>query len=269
MSSRTVNLPAKVLLLCLFFVLFAGPLVVLILYAAAPGWQWPDLLPAQWSGQGAAFLTHRQADIARHLGFSVLYSLLTTALTLVLCLAPAHHFARHSFRGKTLLEGLLLAPALVPAMTFSMGIHYLFIRVGLADSLPGVVLALATFSYPYMLRALITGFQSFGPEYGQYAQHLGANWWMRLVRVELPLLVPAIIAGGSVVFLVAFSEYFLVFLIGGGVVPSYTGYLFPHLSDANRSVASLLTMLFLAVPVLLFVVVEVSVTRAYRRRGMY
>lgn len=253
----------------LFLAFFLVPLVVLVLYALAPNWRWPDMLPARFSGHGLGYLMAQRAEIARHMGYSVFYSLCTTVLTLLLCLAPAHQFARCEFRGKALLEGLLLAPALVPAMTFSMGIHYLFIRAGLADTVPGVVLALSVFSYPYMLRALVAGFQSFGPEYEQCARHLGAGWWMRLTRVELPLLVPAIIAGSSVVFLVAFSEYFLVFLIGGGRVPSYTGYLFPFLGDTDRSIASALTLLFLVVPVLLFLLVEVCVTRAYRRRGMY
>jgi len=264
-----VRRPYSHLLYPLFLAFFLVPLAVLVLYAMAPGWRWPDVLPASLSGRAFGFLASRSGIIARHMGASLVYSLATTGLTLLLCLAPAHHLARHTFRGKAVLEGVLLAPALVPSMTFSMGIHYAFIRLGLADTMPGVVLALSVFSYPYMLRALITGFQSFGPEYEQCARHLGAGWWMRLTQVELPLLVPAMVAGGSVVFLVAFSEYFLVFLIGGGVVPSYTGYLFPFLGDADRSVASALTLLFLLVPVSLFLLVELLVTRAYRRRGMY
>lgn len=249
--------------------LFTVPLAVLVLYALAPAWRWPELWPTEFSGHAALFLAEQHPAIMRQLGSSVFYSLTTVLVTLVLCIAPAHHLARHQFRGKILLEALLLAPALVPVMTFSMGVHYLFIRVGLADTVPGVVLVLSVFSYPYMLRALVTGFQSFGPEYEQCARHLGAGWSMRLTQVELPLLVPAMIAGGSVVFLMAFSEYFLVFLIGGGVVPSFTGYLFPFLSGTDHSVASMLTLIFLAVPVLLFVLVEVTVTRAYRKRGMY
>lgn len=66
---------------------------------------------------------------------------------------PAKTLAFSSFRGKNLLEGLLLLPALVPAMTFSMGLHFIFIKIGLADTAPGVILVLSMISYPYMLRA--------------------------------------------------------------------------------------------------------------------
>ena len=110
----------------------------------------------------------------------------------------------------------MLTPALVPPMTFAMGLHMVFIKLSLADTVAGVVLILALFSYPYMFRALVAGFQTMGKGYRICARNLGAGPVVVFCQVELPLLVPAMIAGGSVVFLVAFSEYFLVFLMGGG-----------------------------------------------------
>ena len=259
------------LFLLLLAVVFVLPLVVLGLYAAAPGWRYPDLVPAHFDGRALRHLVSpgQGPKILAQLAWSVLYSLLTVALSLALCLVPAQHFARCEFRGKRLLEALLLAPALVPSMTFSMGVHYAFLRLGLADTLAGVVLVLTTFSYPYMLRALVAGFQAYDPAYERCAANLGAGFLRRLGQVELPLLLPAVVAGGAVVFLVAFSEYFLVFLIGGGSVPSYTGYLFPVLNSSDRAMGSLLTLIFLAAPLLLFVVTDLAVLRLYRRKGMY
>jgi putative spermidine/putrescine transport system permease protein len=80
--------------------------------------------------------------------------------------------------------------------------------------------------------------------------------------------MPAVIAGGSVVFLVAFSEYFLVFLIGGGSVASFTGTLFPLLNSSNRSLAAILTLIFLCLPIVLFLVIDTILVRAYRKKGM-
>lgn len=245
------------------------PLVILGLYAVAPGWRFPDILPARYDLRSIEFLFSQAAPMARHMASSLSYSLATTLLAFILCLAPARHFARHRFRGHQLLEGLFLAPALVPPMAFSMGTHTVFIRVGLADTSLGVILVLTVFAYPYMLRALTAGFQSYGEEYEICARNLGAGAWQRFFQVELPLLLPAAVAGGSVVFLVAFSEYFLVFLIGGGAVDSFTGYLFPYLTSSDTGIGSLLTLVFLAVPVTLFFIIELSVGRAYRARGLY
>jgi putative spermidine/putrescine transport system permease protein len=67
---------------------------------------------------------------------------------------------------------------------------------------------------------------------------------------------------------VAFSEYFLVFLIGGGTVPSFTGFLFPVITSSNRGLGALVTLVFLAVPVALFVALEILLGGYFRRRGM-
>lgn len=257
------------LFLLLLGCVFLLPPVVLAVYAVAPGWRFPDVLPGRFDGAALRYIASQGPEIAHHMLSSVGYSLCTVFLTLVLCAAPAELLARHSFRGRETVEALLLAPALVPVMTFSMGIHFLFIKAGLTDSVLGVILVLTVFSYPYMLRALIAGYQVIGRDYVLCAANLGAGRREQLLRVELPLLLPSVIAGGSVVFLVAFSEYFLVFLIGGGSVHSYTGYLFPFLTSSNRAAASVLTLLFLIPPVVLFLFVDATVVRIYRKKGMY
>jgi putative spermidine/putrescine transport system permease protein len=257
-----------VLTLLVLVILFALPAGILVLVGLAPGWRFPDLWPAQFSFTGIEFLITHRDQILTALASSFFYSLATVFVTLVMCLTPAAAFARNRFAGKRLLEALLLTPALVPPMTFAMGLHVVFIRLSLADTVPGVVLILALFTYPYMFRALVAGFQTLGEQYRTCAKNLGAGPVTVFWRVELPLLVPAMIAGGSVVFLVAFSEYFLVFLMGGGTVPSFTGFLMPLLASSNRSLAAILTLIFLLLPILLFFVIDGSLMRSYRKKGM-
>ncbi|AGW14222.1 ABC transporter permease subunit [Megalodesulfovibrio gigas] len=257
------------LLLGLVALLFAGPAVVLLGYAVGPGWRYPDLIPDVLDSRSLAFIWSQRLLLGGLLLASAGYSLATAGLCFLLCLAPAALLARQQFRGKALVEGLLLAPALAPAMTFSMGAQTLFIHAGLDDSTAGVVLILTTFSYPYMLRALVAGYETMGTNYGLCAAILGAGPLQRFIRVELPLLLPAAAAGGTVVFLVAFSEYFLVLLIGGGVTPSYTAHLFPYLASSDRSLAAALTLLFLVVPLGMMGLVELVAVRGCRRKGLW
>lgn len=247
---------------------FAVPLAVIVLYAAAGRWAFPSLVPTTFSARAVRYLVSQGPEIAVSLLVSVLYSLATVVTTFALCVLPATVLAWESFRGKDLLNAILLAPAVVPAITFAVGAHVFLIKLGLTESVVGIVLVLSIFAYPYMLRALTNGFSMYGRNYDTCAENLGAGTLTRVLRVHLPMLMPSVISGGSVVFLVAFSEYFLVFLIGGGAVPSYTGYLFPFLNGSDQPIASVLTLLFLAVPVLLFAVVDRTAVRAYRKRGM-
>ena len=254
--------------LLVLVLLFVLPVIVLLLTGLAPGWRFPDVWPDTFSLKGIDYLIRHHDQILTSLGSSFVFSLLTVLLTLFMCLFPAAVFARREFKGKALLEGLLLTPALVPPMTFAMGLHFVFIKLSLTETMVGVVILLAMVSYPYMFRALVAGFQTMGEDYRICARNLGAGTLAIVLQVELPLLIPAVVAGGSVVFLVAFSEYFLVFLIGGGSVASFTGTLFPLLTSSNRSLAAILTLIFLFLPILLFLVMDTAVVRLYRKRGM-
>lgn len=256
-------------LLLVLSAVFVLPVGILALYGVSMEWTFPQVWPARFGSRSVSYVVHQWREISRSLAWSLLYSFLTAGLSFLICLWPAQVFAYEQFRGQAVLEGALLAPALAPAMTFSMGVHFLFIKLGLADNPVGVVLVLTVFTYPYMLRTLVSGYMSFGEDYRRCAKNLGAGPWMRLVRVDIPLLMPAAVAGGTVVFLIAFSEYYLVFLIGGGAVPSFSGYLFPFLNSSDHAVASVLTLIFLAVPIILFILLDAAVARIYRRMGLY
>ncbi|MEX1297458.1 MAG: ABC transporter permease subunit [Desulfotignum sp.] len=265
---KTAGPFTHVLTLVLLTGLFVLPAGILVLVGLAPGWRFPDLWPERFSFTGIGFLITHREQILSSLASSFFYSLATVFVTLCMCLGPAAAFARQRFAGKGLLEALVLTPALVPPMTFAMGLHVVFIKLSLADTVAGVVLILALFSYPYMFRALVAGFQTMGEEIRICARNLGAGPVTVFWQVELPLLVPAMIAGGSVVFLVAFSEYFLVFLMGGGNVPSFTGFLMPLLASSNRSLAAVLTLIFLVLPILLFFILDWGLMRTYRKKGI-
>ncbi len=257
-----------VLFVGLLGLLFVLPLLVLVLYAGAASWQFPQLLPAEFSLRGFEFIGRQAASIALALLSSALYSLAVVGLSFVLTVLPARALAWYPLPMKGVVEALLLSPALLPVMTFSMGAHVLLLRLRLSDTWPGVVVILTVFAYPYMLRALSAGYQRIPADYAVSARNLGAGFWTTLLRVEVPLLLPAFGAGASVVFLVAFSEYFLVFLVGGGAVASYTGYLVPFLKSSDLQIASMLTLLFLVVPLLLFFLLERWMQTVFSKRGM-
>jgi putative spermidine/putrescine transport system permease protein len=252
----------------LFSVLFFFPLFILFFYAFSSSWSFPDIIPIKYDLRAVHYLISHKRDILLSLLSSCLYSFGTIFLTFVITLLPAKMFARASFKGKTVLEGLFLAPALIPPMAFAMGAHYMFIHIGISDTFIGVVLILSLYSYPFMLRALTAGYQTYGENFELCARNIGASTLRILLSIEIPLLLPAMIAGGTIVFLVSFSEYFLVFLIGGGSVPSYSGYIFPLLNSSDKSVASLLTLIFILVPIILFIIIDRVIYRTYRRRGL-
>lgn len=258
----------KAVFYLLLSILIVMPLLMLTAAAFAGVWVFPEILPQNWSLRAWRFITGNGPAIAAALASSALYSLATVVTAALLCWLPAQFLARNRFAGQGMLEAVLLTPALVPAITFSMGLQVVFIRLGLADSIPGVVLVLSLTSYPYMLRALKTGYLAYSRQFDECARNLGAGEVQRVLQVELPMVLPAALSGSGVVFLAAFSEYFLVFLIGGGLVRSFPGYLVPYISGSERSIAAALTLVFLAIPLLLFLLQELFLQWYYHRKGI-
>ncbi|MBN2443938.1 MAG: ABC transporter permease subunit [Spirochaetales bacterium] len=256
------------LFLAFITLLFILPLFIIGIYSISGLWHYPEIIPHTFNIRAFLYIQQQAPLILGSLLSSLFYSLCTVLLTFFITVLPAYAFARNHFRFKSILENLLLAPALLPPITFSMGIHIFFIFLGIADTMIGVILILSFYSYPYMFRSLISGFRAYGREYEICAANLGAGTWERIFRIDFPLILPAFTAGGMIVFLVAFSEYFLVFLIGGGGVPSFSGYLFPFLNSSDRPVASLLTLIFFIIPIVFFVLIEVTVNRMYKKRGL-
>lgn len=240
----------------LYITLFILPVSLLLLLIISGIWRYPNLLPETLSFRSISFFRRNITDINISLISSISYSLLSVLLSLLITILPASTLARDTFKGKVILEALLISPVLIPAITYSMGIHWIFIKTGLSDNFFGVILVLTIFSYPYMLRALTTGFLMYPKEIEITAKNLGANTLYRVIHIDLPLLYPSIISGGTIVFLSSFSSYFLVFLIGGGRVPSFSGYLVPFLNSEDWNISALLSMLFLIIPTLLFILLE-------------
>jgi len=258
----------KIFFLILIISIFLIPVLILLTQTISSRWIWPQLFPETISLRAINYMIHESSSLIKNLGSSFLYSIATVIFSFIITILPASVIARTDFTGKSVIETLFLLPVLLPSITFAMGIHFLFIYLNLTDTFAGVVLILTTFTYPYMLRALITGYNVIGNKYSKAAKNLGAGSINILLEIELPLILPSAIAGGSIVFLSAFSEYFLVFLIGGGAVASYSGYLFPFLLSTDRQTAALLSLIFLIIPIFLFFILDKTVLKYYRNRGM-
>jgi putative spermidine/putrescine transport system permease protein len=260
--------PARLLFLFLLIVFIAIPLIYLLLSSFAGRWTFPGFIPQTWSLRAWRFIRKDHIALMKALGTSLSYSLASAFLSALMCWFPAQFLARNRFTGQGILEALLLAPALLPAISFSMGIQVMFIYMGLSDTFFSVVLILSLTSYPYILRSVKTGFLACSVQYSECAANLGAGRIQRLLQVEFPIVLPSVLSGAGIAFLVAFSEYFLVYLIGGGRIAGYTGYLVPFITGSDRAAASSLTLLFLPLPLLLFLFQELFLQRFYIRKGI-
>lgn len=141
------------------------------------------------------------------LRLSVVTSLASTAAILALGLPLAWLLAFREFRGKGLVESLVLLPMVLPPTVAGLGLLLAFGRAGLAGralgalgvSIPfstlAVVIAQVFMAAPFFVLAARAGFASVERRHTDAAAALGASESYAFFRVVLPLSAPALVAG--------------------------------------------------------------------------
>ncbi len=148
----------------------------------------------------------------------------------------------------------MLAPTIVPGLASAIGLHIVFVRLSLADTIVGVVLVHLIPAAPYAVLILAGAFANYNADYEAQARTLGANALRVLLHITLPALAPSLVIAGLFAFLISWSQYALTLLIGGGQVLTLPLLLFAFASGSDQTITAALALVFVA-PVLLLLLV--------------
>lgn len=262
--SKTI--PQAVIFFTVFSVLL--PVMTLIIWCFADNWPWPALLPLVFSFRALRELGGYSGAL-KVLFSSVLISAAVAAASLLISIPAARAVALYDFYGKNLLEFVILLPIIVPATAFAMGIQVLFIRWGLSDTVWGVMIVQIILCLPYTMKILTEVTEAAGNKLESQARVLGASSFQTFRYVTLPLMIPGIIAAGSMAYIVSFSQYFLTFIIGGGNVLTFSMLMFPYIQSGDRTVASAYSVVFIVSALLVFALLEKLLKKYYRLEDIY
>ena len=123
--------------------------------------------------------------------------------------------ARHSFRGRSVLRGLVILPLLMPGIIMGISLLILFRVVGLPAGFLGTVLAHSVYGLPFIVLPVVARLAVFDRNLEAGARDLGANGRGVLKDVTLPIISPAIAAGFVFAWLRSFEDFIRVFFVGG------------------------------------------------------
>ncbi|MGH9847743.1 MAG: ABC transporter permease [Blastocatellia bacterium] len=221
------------------------PLALLAVWSLARAWFWPALLPRQWSLRAWAYVFSPAADVFNALGLSAGIALMVTLLALVAALLAARALALRDFRGKRLLLFALLLPVLAPPLAATMGMHALFLRYGLADTITGVVLAHLVPAVPYATLMLAGSFSRLDPDLEAQARTLGASRVSVWRYVTMPAILPGLAVAAAFAFLISWSQYLTTLFIGGGRVITLPLIVVAFQRGGDEAVTSALSLVFL------------------------
>jgi putative spermidine/putrescine transport system permease protein len=221
------------------------PLVPLAIWSFARGWRFPDLLPQDWTMNAWAYAFSESSGVIGSLGLSVGIACATTALSILVGVPAGRALGLYQFRGKRLVELMILAPAIVPGIAVVLGLHGIFLSLGLTNSITGVILVHLIPTLPYMILVMAAVFANFDTGFEDQARSLGASPIQVFRYVTLPAILPGLIVAGLFAFLISWSQYALTLVIGGGRVTTLPLLLFNFATSGRNDIAGAIGMIYI------------------------
>jgi spermidine/putrescine transport system permease protein len=155
------------------------------------------------------------ATFMRVLFTSLRIALLTTVFCLLIGYPAALFIANLPERKQTLMTLLLTLPMWINMLLKTYAWRGILMNFDLASEAK-VFIGMVYDFLPYMIIQIHTAIAKLDRELLVAAQDLGANRWKTFLKVTLPLSVPGIISGITLVFLPAVSSFVIPKLLGGG-----------------------------------------------------
>ena len=249
-GNEMVNLNKKNIKYIIFSIVFAElavlPFLPLIITGFSFAYKWPDVFPEHISFRAFKYVFYNNQYTYEALLNTIIIGISVIIIDLLLAVPASAALGRYEFKGKLLIKMVLFAPIIVPPFTAVMGIYTTFIKLNLTESIEGVIIAHILPTLPYMIEALMIAYSTLDTGYEEQACILGASSIKRFYYIILPHLLPSIIAGSSLIFLISESQYYLNLLVGGGNVITLSVIMIPYINGGDRAIGSIYSIIFSA-----------------------
>ena len=165
--------------------------------------------------------------------FTVYQALISTVATLLLALPCAYVFARYRFPGRSLLLSLATLPFVLPTVVVALAFSAVLGERGLVNdmlrllfsledapiqlerTLAIIIIAHVFYNFSVALRIMTSYWSSLGFHAEEAARCLGANEMVVWRDIRLPVIRPALLSAGVLVFIFCFTSFGVVLVLGG------------------------------------------------------
>lgn len=227
------------------------PILPLIVQSFAGRWLYPDILPDGIDMRAWAYVAQPQSRVLLATVRSLAIALSVTAICMVIGVPAGRGLVALKPLSRGLGEFLFFAPVIIPSLAVALGLHVIFVRLGLADTMVGVIISHLLPTLPYMVLVMTSTFSHADPDMEAQARTLGAGPLRAFVIVGLPTAAPGVLTGALFVFLISWSQYALTLLVGGGRVFTLPLLLFAFASSGDLALTAALAIVFLTPAVLI------------------
>ncbi len=170
-------------------------------------------------------------DYRYEFGISLLYSLIATVITLLIGYPFAYFLSRRSAASQRIQSMLVMLPMWMSLLIRTYSWMNLLERNGIINTLlgklgisplqmigtPGAVILGMVYNFlPYMILPIYTVMSKIHPSLLEAAEDLGCSGWQKLRRLIVPLSLPGVLSGISMVFVPSVSTFYISQKLGDG-----------------------------------------------------
>jgi spermidine/putrescine transport system permease protein len=190
------------------------PILVLMVYSFND-----SAYSAGWQGFTLKWYEKLLGDprIFTALGNSLKVGLCAVAVSAILGTLMAVGLAKYNFFGKKLYQGIAYLPLIVPDIAIAVATLVFLAAIGVSLSIWTIVAAHIVFCLAYIALAVSTRLADLDPHLEEAALDLGATPTQAFLKVLLPQLMPGIISGCLIAFVLSMDDLLIAsFTAGAG-----------------------------------------------------
>ena len=154
-----------------------------------------------------------QFNFGTYLFNSFLISVLTVLITLAFAVPGAYAVARLRFRGRAAFSRSILLIYMVPMIVLALPIYIAFSMTGLRNSISGIIMIYPVTTIPVALYMLQGYFRGLPAEIEEAGLMDGLSRLKVIWKITLPLSLPAMASVSLYVFMIAWNEFLLAFML--------------------------------------------------------
>ncbi|MGB4440361.1 MAG: extracellular solute-binding protein, partial [Sedimentibacter sp.] len=199
----------------IYFVIYI-PIVILIVFSFND-----SKINAMW--EGFTFKWYMQllndSDIVSAMTNSLLVAFVSALIATAIGTLAAVGMYKYKFRGKTILDGLLYVPIIIPEIVMGIALLMFFSQLKIPTGALTLILAHITFSVSYVVIVVRSKLEGFDPSLEEAAMDLGARPFQTFYKITLPMIAPGILAGSLLAFTLSMDDVIVSFFVSG---PGFT-----------------------------------------------
>jgi spermidine/putrescine transport system permease protein len=243
------DVPGLAALAAAFLAFLYAPIAVLVAYSFNAG-----NIVMVWTGFSTDWYARAfaNADIRQAALNSLIVAVTATAIATVCATLAALALARGGrFRGSDTCLGLISLPLMVPEIVTAVAVLVFFSGIGLNLGLGNVIIAHVTFCIPFAFMPIRARLDGMDTTLEQASRDLYASDWATFRLVTLPLLMPGVLAGAMLSFVISMDDFIITLMVAGAGDTTLPVYIYSMIRQGITPEVNAVSSILLLVSILL------------------